>query len=148
MDVINKHNHDFSAKKETIFNLWLLEFKEFKENLLTMNEIRSIIQKFHIDGEELKINIDRIYSEELLMLRDEMKIKDDIIKELKRNNEEEKKNLSALIESYKTTINLKQNSYDKLILQKQLELQSLNNEKQALIQIEKKKQEVRILENK
>lgn len=113
-----------------------------------MNEIRSIIQKFHIDGEELKINIDRIYSEELLMLRDEMKIKDDIIKELKRNNEEEKKNLSALIESYKTTINLKQNSYDKLILQKQLELQSLNNEKQALIQIEKKKQEVRILENK
>ena len=110
-----------------------------------MTDIKNIIQKFNIDGEELKINCDRVASEEHLMLRDEMKIKDNLILELKKNNEDEKKNLSALIESYKTTINLKQNSYDNLIYQKHMELQSLCNEKQALIQLEKKKQEVFLL---
>ena len=142
IDVINKLQHDFSSKKENIFNLWLMEFKEFKENLMTMTEIKNVVNKFHVEGEELKLNGERIYAEELLMLRDEMKVKDDIIKDLKKNNEEEKGKLNKLIEFYKNTVNVKQTAYDGLITQKQMEIQSLQNEKLSLIQIEKKKQDV------
>lgn len=107
-----------------------------------MNEIKNVVNKFHIEGEELKINSDRIYSEELLMLRDEMKVKDDLIKELKKNNDEEKNKLNTLIDSYKNTMNVKQSALDTLIQQKQLELQALTSEKQALIKMEKQKEEV------
>jgi len=69
-----------------------MEFKEFKENLFTMTEIKNVVHKFHVEGEELRLNNERIYAEELLMLRDEMKVKDDIIKDLKKNNEEERRN--------------------------------------------------------
>jgi hypothetical protein len=62
-----------------------MEFKEFKENLFTMTEIKNVVHKFHVEGEELRLNNERIYAEELLMLRDEMKVKDDIIKDLKKN---------------------------------------------------------------
>lgn len=119
-----------------------MEFKEFKENLFTMTEIKNVVHKFHVEGEELRLNNERVYAEELLMLRDEMKVKDDIIKDLKKNNEEEKAKLNKLIEFYKNTVNVKQTTYDGLIAQKQLEIQSLQNEKLSLMQIEKKKQDV------
>jgi len=102
-----------------------MEFKEFKENLFTMTEIKNVVNKFHVEGEELRLNNERVYAEELLMLRDEMKVKDDIIKDLKKNNEEEKAKLNKLIEFYKNTVNVKQTTYDALIAQKQLEIQSL-----------------------
>jgi hypothetical protein len=124
-----------------------MEFKEFKENLFTMTEIKNVVNKFHVEGEELRLNNERVYAEELLMLRDEMKVKDDIIKDLKKNNEEEKAKLNKLIEFYKNTVNVKQTTYDALIAQKQLEIQSLQNEKVSLMQIEKKKQDVYLNNN-
>ncbi len=124
-----------------------MEFKEFKENLFTMTEIKNVVNKFHVEGEELRLNNERVYAEELLMLRDEMKVKDDIIKDLKKNNEEEKAKLNKLIEFYKNTVNVKQTTYDALIAQKQLEIQSLQNEKVSLMQIEKKNQDVYLNNN-
>lgn len=82
--MINKLEHDFSAKKDTIYNLWLMEFKEFKENLFTMTEIKECLVKFNVQGEEIKIFADRIYSEELLLLREEMKVKDKLAEDIKK----------------------------------------------------------------
>ena len=55
---------DFAGKKETVYNLWMLEFKEFKENLISIAEIKDLIARFKISGEELTEHKDRIYNEE------------------------------------------------------------------------------------
>jgi len=89
--VIRKMENDFVGKKETIFNLWILEFKEFKENLMTIADIKAIIERFKIEGEELTEHKDRVYNEELYLLRQEIKVKDDSFDEMKKTFDIERK---------------------------------------------------------
>ena len=45
----------------------ILLFKEFKENLITIADIRSIVEKFHVEGAELNQHKDVMYNEELFL---------------------------------------------------------------------------------
>jgi len=134
--LIKRMDSDMTGKKETVFNLWMLEFNEFKENLITISEIRDLIAKFKIDGEVLTVHKDRIYNEELYLLRQEMKIKDDLVNSLKQNFDEDRKNLVNLTESFKKTIQSKVNLYEELVNQKKKEYDSLCNEKDRLKGVE------------
>lgn len=140
--IIKKMNSDFSGKKETVFNLWMLEFKEFKNNLITIAEIKELIENFKINGEELTVHKDRIYNEELYLLRQEMKVKDELVNSLKQNFENERKNLVEIIETFKKTIDSKVNLYDDLINQKKKEFSVLRNEKERLKGVELSKAKV------
>jgi hypothetical protein len=71
--------------------IWMLEFKEFKENLVAISEIKDLRARFKISREELTEHKDRIYNEELYLLRQGMKIKDDLVNSLKQNFENEGK---------------------------------------------------------
>ena len=136
---------DFAGKKETVYNLWMLEFKEFKENLISIAEIKDLIARFKISGEELTEHKDRIYNEELYLLRQEMKIKDDLVNSLKQNFENERKNLVEVIDSYKKTIDSKVNLFEDIVNQKKKEFVVLKNEKERLKGIEMAKAKVKYL---
>jgi hypothetical protein len=140
--IIRRMENDFMGKKETIFNLWMLEFKEFKQNLITIDDIKNLIEKFKIEGEELTLHKDRVFSEELLVLRQEVKIKDDLFNDLKKTLLTERKNFEEVIENYKKTINGKIVIYDMLIKEKQMEVTSLKNEKLRLEGVENAKRNV------
>jgi hypothetical protein len=142
LNIIKKIENDFMGKKETVFNLWMLEFKEFKEKLMTYTEIQNLIQKFKTKGEELSLHKDRIYNEELYLLRQEVDTKDETFAQLKHNFELEKKTLSDLIDHYKNTIKSKSDAYDVIIEQKKDQIDSMNREKEKLEQIENSKKKV------
>ena len=143
--IIKKMDSDFAGKKETVYNLWMLEFKEFKENLISIAEIKDLIARFKISGEELTEHKDRIYNEELYLLRQEMKIKDDLVNSLKQNFENERKNLVEVIDSYKKTIDSKVSLYEEIVNQKKKEFAVLKNEKERLKGIEIAKAKVKYL---
>lgn len=140
--IVRKMENDYAGKKETVFNLWMLEFKEFKDNLFSISDVKSLIDKFKIDGTELTLHKEKVLCEEVLILRDEIKIKDDLNSTAKKNFEKEKKNLLEIIESYKKSIDSKILNYDNLIKEKQLEIESLKKEKTRLEGIENAKRNV------
>jgi hypothetical protein len=141
--IIQKMENDNSNRKETILNLWMLEFKEFKNNLLTIKEIKELVDKFNINGEELSMHKDKIASEELYLIREEMKGKDLIYEEAKNNFENERKKLKDLIEIHKKNIEGKCNTYDILIKEKEIELDAFKKEKMRLVGIEESKKKVK-----
>lgn len=130
--VIRKMENDYTGKKETIFNLWMLEFKEFKNNLITIADIKSLIERFKVEGEELTVHRDRIFNEEFYMLREEIKVKDGLYNDAQKNYEKEKKNLDAMIEGYKKNIDGKLLIYEDLSNLKKFELSALKAEKESL----------------
>jgi hypothetical protein len=142
--IIRKMENDFMGKKETIFNLWVLEFKEFKENLITISDIKILIEKFKIEGEELNIHKDRVYTEELYLLRHEVKVKDESVDSLRKNFEMEKKHMNDLIEICRKNVDSKVNAYENLILQKKNEVHALRNEKERLEGMEDAKRTVKL----
>jgi hypothetical protein len=144
LSIIRKLENDFRGKKETTFNLWTLEFKEFKESLITISDIKILIEKFKVMGEELNAHKDRVYSEELYLLRQEVKGKDDFSSIMKNNFESDRKNLEDLIAHYKNTIDEKIKAYDMLQNQKKLELNGLVYEKNRLESIHNEKKNVKI----
>lgn len=143
LSIIRKLENDIRGKKETTFNLWTLEFKEFKESLITISDIRVLVEKFKVMGEELDAHKDRVYSEELYLLRQEVKGKDDFSTTMKINFESDRKNLQDLISQYKNTIEEKIKAYDFLQNQKKLELNGLINEKTRLESIHNDKKNVK-----
>lgn len=142
--IITKNENEHSSKKETIFNLWMIEFKEFKENLISISDIKNIIEKFKIEGNELKIQRDKLVSEEIYLLRQEIKTKDKSILDLKSNYKSENKNLNDMIEAYKKGIESRLSSLDNLISIKTNEVNALKNEKKRLSVIEQRKKEVSV----
>jgi DNA repair exonuclease SbcCD ATPase subunit len=123
--IIRRMENDISGKKETIFNLWMLEFKEFKDKLLTMTDIKSIIERFKIEGEELNIYKETMQDEELVLLREEIKVKDQIWRESQKNNESERGKLIELVNGYKKNIKAKLDILDKISTTKESELESI-----------------------
>jgi len=69
------HN-DYFGKKESIFHLWMLEFEEFKEKLLSINELKNVINKFEDKTSDLKTLQKNVYEEELTYLRQEVSVKE------------------------------------------------------------------------
>jgi len=68
--VVNKKmQNDYFSKKESIFHLWMLEFEEFKERLLSINELKKLIATFDNKTEDLKALQNIIIDEELMYLR-------------------------------------------------------------------------------
>ena len=65
--------NDYFGKKETIFNLWMLEFNEFKAKLLSVNELKAVCSKFDSAGDQLRSLQKEFLSEELMLLRNEVR---------------------------------------------------------------------------
>jgi len=68
--------NDYFGKKESIFHLWMLEFYEFQEKLLSINELKNVISKFDTNTEELKQFQHNVFEEELMYLRQEVAVKE------------------------------------------------------------------------
>lgn len=64
--------NDYFSKKESIFHIWMLEFEEFKERLLSINELKKIVTTFDYAAEDLKGLQKTFYEEELTYLRQEI----------------------------------------------------------------------------
>lgn len=140
--VIRRIENDFIAKKETVYNLWILEFKEFKENLITLTDIKGIIEKFRAEGEDLNSHKLQILNEEIYLARQEVAKKDEVFSSQKKNFEAEIKETKDLLESYKKNFSAKLESLDKLIKLREVEFGSLMSEKENLIKIEENKKKV------
>lgn len=78
--------NDYFGKKESIFHFWMLEFEEFKEKLLSINELKNIVNKFDAKSDDLKVLQTNVFEEELMYLRQEAQNKE--------NNEENFKRVS------------------------------------------------------
>ena len=68
--------NDYFGKKESIFHLWMLEFEEFKDKLLSINELKNVINKFDNKSEDFKQFQNTVLEEELIYLRQEVGIKE------------------------------------------------------------------------
>jgi DNA repair exonuclease SbcCD ATPase subunit len=139
---ISKSENEHFAKKETIFNLWMIEFKEFKENLITITDIKGIVEKFKIEGGELKIQRDKLINEEIYLLRQEIKTKDKSISDLKSNYKKENSNLNEVLEQYRKGIEGRISSLELMLTQRGNEITALRNEKERVLGIEKRKKEL------
>lgn len=139
---LSKNENEHFAKKETIFNLWMIEFKEFKENLITISDISRIIEKFKIEGGELKIQRDKLVNEEIYLLRQEIKTKDKSISDLKANYRKENQSINEVLDQYKKHVESRISTLDNLLQQRQNEITALKNEKIRLQSIEARKKEV------
>ena len=142
VNTIKKMENDYTGKKETILNLWMLEFKEFKENLLCVENIQSIVNNFNIAGSELTKHKEYLCNEELFMLRQEIKSKDDSIEKLKSEHKKEIEQNEQIISNYKTTIDNKVKMYNTLIENKSKELDALKKDKEYRDNFNKKKEEL------
>lgn len=142
---LSKNENEHFAKKETIFNLWMIEFKEFKENLITISDIRNIVEKFKIEGGELKIQRDKLVNEEIYLLRQEIKTKDKSISDLKTNLKKENQSINEVLDQYKKHIDVRITALDNLLQQRQNEITALKNEKVRLQSIEARKKEVKAI---
>jgi hypothetical protein len=146
-NVIRKMENDISGKKETIFNLWMLEFKEFKDKLLTMTDIKSIIERFKIEGEELNVFRETLQDEELVLLREEMKVKDQIYKESQKTYESEKASLTDMLDGYRKTIKTKIDTFDKVVAMKEGLMDSIRKHSEGIGSIDTHKRNVRLIYN-
>ncbi len=140
--VIRKVENDFISKKETVYNIWILEFKEFKENLITLTDIKNIVEKFKTEGEDLNSHKRQILNEEIYLARQEVAKKDETFSIQKKNYEMELKETKELLESYKKNFNSKLDNLDKFIKMREVEFSSLMSEKEKLIKIEENKKRV------
>jgi len=140
--VIRKIENDFIAKKETVYNLWILEFKEFKENLITLTDIKNIIEKFKSEGDELNLHKRQILNEEIYLSRQEVAKKDEVFNLQKKNFENELKEKQLLLDNYKKNFTSKLDGLEKLIKLREVEFSALMSEKEKLIKIEENKKKV------
>jgi hypothetical protein len=132
---ISKMEKEVSGKKERIYNVWRLEFMDFRDKILTIANIRAMIEKFRIDGDELNIFKDVILDEEFILLKEEMKFKDELYKQSHDAFDGERDNLLGLIDNYKSTLNDKIFCYDKMIEEKRKELEAISKEKERFFNL-------------
>ena len=69
--------NDYFSKKESIFHIWMLEFEEFKEKLLSINELKKIIATFDTNNQHLKEMQQTVLEEEVMYLRNDITQKQD-----------------------------------------------------------------------
>ncbi len=84
--------NDYFGKKESIFHLWMLEFEEFKDKLLSLNELKNLVGKFDSRKEELKVLQHNVYEEEMHYLRQECNAKE--------NNEDKFKKVKSSVKAF------------------------------------------------
>jgi len=134
--IIKKIEYDSIVKKDSVYNLWILEFKEFKENLLNLGDIKKIIEKFEAEGEELNEHKKQILNEEIYLARQELANNNDIISIQKKYFENELRETKLLLESYKFNFSSKLENLEKILKSRQVELNALVSEKENLIKVE------------
>ena len=142
LNIIEKFDDDLMNKKETIINIWTLEFEEFKQNLININEIKNIINNFTVQSNELKKDKDFIHNEELILIRQEIQTKDDFYEKIKKRFDEEKLSYKKIIENYQKSLNDRLNAYDLLIDNKNKEIEALKMEKEKLENFNNNKKEM------
>ena len=141
--IIRKLENDFIVKKETVFNLWILEFKEFKENLITLIDIKNVVEKFKTDGDDLNCHKRHILNEEIFLARQEISKKEEEMTEVRKNFDCELKQTKEELEGYKKNFHTKLESLDKLIKLREEEFNTLMYEKEKLIKIQENKKKVK-----
>lgn len=139
VNTIRKMESDFLGKKETILNLWLLEFKEFKDSLLSVDNIQNIITIFDINGDELAKHNAYKCVEELYQLRNDIKGKDEAFEQLKLTHEQDNQRYAKVIDNYKRTIDKKMEMYDELVSTGDEEVNAVKHAKEELVLFDKEK---------
>ena len=145
LSTIRKMENDFQSKKDTVLTQWMFEFKEFKDNLLRIENIQNIITNFNVDGDELTKHKEYICNEELFQLRQEIKGKDDALEQLKLSHEKENKRHERIIDNYKKTTDKRMQMFDELIDNRNKGINAVRNEKQKLYECDLRKKN--LLEN-
>jgi hypothetical protein len=145
LNTIRKMENDFQGKKDTVLTQWMFEFKEFKDNLLRIENIQNIITNFNVNGDELTKHKEYICNEELFQLRQEIKGKDDALEQLKLSHEKENKRHERIIDNYKKTTDKRMQMFDELIDNRNKGINVVRNEKQKLNEFDLKKKN--LLEN-
>ena len=140
-NIIAKMENDNMGKKDTVLNLWILEFQEFKNNLVNLNDIKNIINHFHINGEELTKHKSYICNEELYIIRQEIKKKDDYFEKLDSSRKEENERNLKIVDNYKKNMDNKIKTYEMLIDNKNKEIDAVKLEKEKLTNFDNKKKE-------
>ena len=140
-NIIAKMENDFMGKKDTVLNLWILEFQEFKNNLVNFNDIKNIINHFHVNGEELTKHKSYICNEELYIIRQEIKKKDDYFEKLDCSRKDENERNLKIVDNYKKNMDDKIKTYQMLIDNKNKEIDAVKLEKEKLTNFDNKKKE-------
>ena len=139
VNTIRKMENDFLGKKETILNLWLLEFKEFKDSLLSVDNIQNIITIFDINGDELTKHNGYKCVDELYQLRNEIKGKDEAFEQLKLLHEKDNQRYMKTIDNYKRSIDKKIEMYDELVNTGDTEVNAVKHAKTQMTTFDKAK---------
>ena len=139
VNTIHKMENDFLGKKETILNLWLLEFKEFKDSLLSVDNIQNIITIFDINGDELTKHNAYKCVDELYQLRNEIKGKDEAFEQLKLLHEKDNQRYVKTIDNYKRAIDKKMETYNELVNTGNEEVNAVKRAKEELVMFDKDK---------
>ena len=142
LNAIEKFDDDLMNKKETIIDIWTLEFEEFKQNLININEIKNIINNFTVQSNELKKDKDYIHNQELILIRQEIQTKDDFYQKIKKRYDDEKLSNKKIIENFQKNLNDRLNAYNLLIDNKNKEIQALKMEKEKLESFNNTKKEM------
>ncbi len=132
---ISKMEKEVSGKKERIYNVWRLEFMDFRDKTMNIAKINSMVEKFKIDGDDLNVFKDILLDEEYILLKEEMKIKDELYKQSHDAFDGERVKLLGLIEDYKKTFNDKILKYDKMMDEKKRELEAIGKEKERFFNL-------------
>ena len=140
-NIITKMENDFMGKKDTVLNLWLLEFQEFKNNLVNINDIKNIMNKFHINGDELTKHKEFLCNEELYIIKQELKKKDDFFEKLDTSRKDENERNLKVVENFKKIMEDKIKTYEMLIDNKNKEIDAVKLEKEKLTNFDNKKKE-------
>ena len=129
---IKKMEDDFMTKKETVLNLWITEFTEFKDNLYRVDEIQQSLNSFEVQGEELVKLKEFLVNDELVKFREEAKKKDTAVEKLKEAHKKQNKKYELIISNYKNKIDQQMKLFDQLTESKTKEVEALSEEKKKL----------------
>ena len=120
-----------TTKQQNAIDLWLQEFKEFKECFNSPNEIQNLIKKFNNTIDNLK-NVGEYKNEiELKKITSEVHLKEKQYKTIKENKDLEISKSKKKIENVQKQINEKVKFYDDLVNKREqliTDIGNLNNE--------------------
>ena len=127
------------TKQQNAVDLWLQEFKEFKECYNSPNDIQNLIKKFCLTMENLKNISDYKNEIELKKLTSEVHLKEKQLKTIKENKELENSKNKKKIENVQKQIFEKVKLYDDLANKRDLLITDIGNSTNDTKKINEKK---------
>ncbi|MCQ2819768.1 MAG: hypothetical protein MJ252_21090 [archaeon] len=137
--LVAKLENDVIGKKDTILDLFNAEFKEFRANLLSFEEIFEVASNFKIEGDELLKHKEYLCNEELMLLRNELKNKEDLTEKNTVLYKNEVERYKKLFDDFNASIKDELETLQKLTERRNAEIEAVEKEKEALKYFEETK---------